>query len=172
MTRALKYKPKVEPSEIDWARLSAFIDGEGSIAIDKQIRADCITPHYGLVIVIANTDPRLVLWGRERFGGKIYARSIRSAKHRMAYAWHLSSSQAEFVIRGCLPYMLLKREQAELALAFRETYKLESSLVRSGKSGRASVPVEVANRREELFKQIRAAKKEKFEAPPDSVFVQ
>lgn len=172
MGRELKYKPKIEPTEMDWARLAAYIDGEGSIMIDRQVRKDSINLHFGLVIVIANTDPRLVLWGRERFGGRIYARSIRSAKHRMAYAWHISSSQAEYVLRGCLPYFLLKREQAEIGLAFRETYRMEGSLVRSGKKGWRSVPASVIATRQELHQRIKELKHQDFDIPADAVMVQ
>jgi hypothetical protein len=104
-------------TEIDWAKLAAFIDGEGTIVIIKARK------HYTqLVIRIANTDPRLPMWCFRNFGGKIYAYSGKG-KQRRYFTWATQSQKAENILRMCLPHFLLKREQALVALEYRDTFR-------------------------------------------------
>jgi hypothetical protein len=107
----------------DWIRLAAYIDGEGTIAVKN------LTTKSGrysqLIVAIANTDPRLPMWCKENFGGLLYAsdnNTKKSAKWRRYFRWIAHSAHAESIVRQCLPYFLLKREQAEVALAYRETF--------------------------------------------------
>ena len=46
------------PSPLDWARLAAFIDGEGSILINtqKSVAASAPRGHFYLRVTVANTD--------------------------------------------------------------------------------------------------------------------
>lgn len=108
-----------KPTTTDWAQLAAFIDGEGTIVIIKA------RLHYTqLVIRVANTDPRLPMWCKEVFGGRVYACDTnRKHSHRRFYTWATQSQKAEDILRECLPYFHLKREQAEIALAYRETFR-------------------------------------------------
>jgi hypothetical protein len=113
----------IEPTQLDWARLAAFIDGEGSILITERR-----TPYQWysrLAVCIANTDPRLPAWCKERFGGRIQVRSRHKENKRTVWTWTAQAKIAEKAIRGCLPYFILKREQADIALIFRTTFKLE-----------------------------------------------
>lgn len=105
----------------DWARLAAFIDGEGSIWIAKHVTTRKCS--YHLVVRITNTDPRLFVWIGHRFGGigsfGIY-KNNGFPSERMMQRWELCSSRAALILKGCLPYFVMKREQAELAIAFQE----------------------------------------------------
>jgi hypothetical protein len=111
--------------EQKWIQLAAFIDGEGSIYIKplqtKSARYNQLTIH------IANTDPRLPVWCQQNFGGKVYRsdsnRRLQGEKCNIAYSWRIFSKNAENILRGCLPYFILKREQAEIALAYRATFR-------------------------------------------------
>jgi len=107
------------PNEIQWSQLAAFIDGEGTIVIIKA------RLHYTqLVIRVANTDPRLPMWCKKLFGGKVYAcDNNRKNNRRRFYTWAIQAQKAEDILRGCLPFFLLKKEQAEVALAYRETFR-------------------------------------------------
>ena len=66
----------IEPTEMDYARLAAYIDGEGCITI-------CVAhgnshgrpwPNESLYLNVSvhNTDPRLIDWCAERWGGRVY----------------------------------------------------------------------------------------------------
>lgn len=155
------------PTQLEWARLAAFIDGEGTIAI-KNLRTK--TGRYSqLIVAIANTDPRLPMWCKENFGGLLYASDCnprKSEKWRRSYRWISHSAHAEMIVRSCLPYFLLKQEQAEVALAYRKTFRC--------KGGRGSTRIitdaELALRqsyREELHRLKRELPVEAFIGAPE-----
>ena len=113
-----------QPTRGDWIRLAAFVDGEGMIDIHEGVPKIRVrpTPNLFLRVVILNTDPRLPLWCKGTFGGSVLPGGRpRKASHRPTFVWAVSARQAARVVRGCLPHLLLKREQAEVALAFYET---------------------------------------------------
>jgi len=110
-----------EVSVIDWARMAVLIDGEGCISIGKQ-RVSAKHAYHCLYLSVTNTDLRIVAWCNKTFGGSIHIKRRRSSSRKECFQWVASSKRAEEVIRGCLPYFLSKREQAELALLFRETF--------------------------------------------------
>jgi len=130
-------------SEIDWARAAAYMDGEGSILIVRRgkKRYDAGKGFY-LDVRMTNTDPRLIHWFKERFDGSVIHELRRSKKHRDCYRWHITCQAAARFIEGVLPYLIIKREQAEVALAFQSTLR--------GAGTRVS---EDAARERELFKQ-------------------
>lgn len=113
-------------SDIDWARMAAFIDGEGHIRIGLTVHR---TPklsgrtHYECIdIIVTNCDPRLIQWLHQNFGGRAYPKKQKlNPRWRPSFCWTLSAVQAAAVLKGCLPYFVIKREQAELALAMQAT---------------------------------------------------
>jgi len=110
----------------DWARLAAFIDGEGSIVIGRQLRfrgkPSQHTGHH-LRVVISNTDPRLMTWLKERFDGYVHTSKKPHGNRRTLLQWQVSAQSAEDILRGCVNFLVLKKEQAELAFAFRTTFR-------------------------------------------------
>jgi hypothetical protein len=104
--------------QLELVRLAAFMDGEGSIVLGNQKRRI-----RNLRLQLCNTDPRLILWAKELFGGSM-SREIKHGKvknTRNIFRWHVSSKQAELLLKAILPYLILKKEQAEVALAYRTT---------------------------------------------------
>lgn len=116
-------KETKQPTREDWIRLAAFIDGEGSILVNER-NGDGRT-NWGsyLRVVVCNTDPRLPRWLLETFGGTIAVQQRHHPNHRHVIKWHVSCRKAAEVLRGCLAFLLLKREQAEIGLAYQETLK-------------------------------------------------
>jgi hypothetical protein len=105
-----------KPTEIDWARLAAFIDGEGTIFIQKRKRAHCLT------LIVANTDNRLIKWLQDNFGGNVYfshSKKQRFECNTICYSWRVFEERAEAILRRVHPYMICKAEQAEAALNYR-----------------------------------------------------
>ena len=147
---------KRTPTKVDWARLAAYIDGEGCIDIHthNQFRKHLNrvhTAHY-IRINIANTDFRLPVWCRDMFGGRVHLehRKHRHKKWRDVAVWLVTSKRASEILRGVLPYLLLKREQADVALAFQATVK------RIGRGGHTE---ETMNHRLELQQEIKDLKR-------------
>lgn len=135
---------------IDWARLAALIDGE-----------DCINLTYAgkrwltLTVSITNCAPRIPQWCAATFGGKcrLIKRKLSKASWRPAYIWYRSTIDAEKILRGCLPYFIAKRDQAEIALASRAVLFPRGGRVK----GRELTPEVVASR-EALRLQLRQLK--------------
>lgn len=137
-------------SAIDFARLTAFIDGEGCITIcssPRRGRAAC--RQHELKLTISNTSLLLFQWLLETFGG-----GMRRAHYQPGlpvFSWTLNELQAEAIIRRCLPYFIIKGEQAKVALAFRELKSRKHQLLRNAK-----VTPEMLQRRDELHDKIRS----------------
>lgn len=108
------------PETYDWIRLAAFIDGEGSICIKRSRYSDTKKLCHLLRIEVVNTDIRLPRWCHEKFGGHFMAKKKNTPKP--IYMWSVSAKKAEEIIKGCFEHFLIKREQAEIALAFRGTF--------------------------------------------------
>ncbi len=116
----------VEPTEIDFARLAAYVDGEGSILISERHYKTSPYPGMYIILVVSNTDPRLLIWCKERFGGTFQVgdhAKVRLMDYKIPYKWHVSCNQAASIIEKCLPYFIVKKEQADVALAFQKTVK-------------------------------------------------
>lgn len=110
-----------QTSVIDWARLAAYIDGEGHIALNAN-RMSAGKSYAYLRVVVTNTDPRLIIWLQRTFGGGVLKVKRPAALHwRRCFKWTASCRHAEAILRGCLPYFITKRDQADIALAFQAT---------------------------------------------------
>src|ERR1700685_398929 len=106
------------PAPTVWAQMAGYIDGEGSILINTQKRGKSEVCGFYLRVTVANTDVRLPVWLKENFGGTY--KDANSEKYyegknwRRCYHWGASAHRAAWVLHNCLPYLVIKREQAEL----------------------------------------------------------
>lgn len=107
-----------QAEDVDWARLAAFIDGEGTIFIQGNAKKRA----HVLTLIVANTDNRLITWLQNNFGGNVYfshSKSQRCKANSICYSWRLFEERAEAVLRRVLPYMICKGEQAMVAINYR-----------------------------------------------------
>lgn len=112
-----------EPTAIDWARLAAFIDGEGNIRIRSRLEKSGATRLF-LECSVSNSDPRLTSWIQSLFGGSVSVDlRQRNENCRPCFRWTAVSKMAGGVISQCFEYFVIKRDQAEIALAFLGTVK-------------------------------------------------
>jgi len=142
------------PTAIDWAMMAAYVDGEGSVLINPRrgrlAEYKDIACTFYLKLTVANTDVRLLVWCKEKFGGtfkdantkKYYeGRNVKTSWH-----WSASSTRAAWILHNCLPYFIIKREQAELGM------QLQASMGLS--AGHKSLPKEVVETRREIKRQL------------------
>jgi hypothetical protein len=123
-------KQMKEVSKIDWARLAAYIDGEGCILIKSnkpRITLGDVNERYHERVIVANTDARLIVWLKETFGvGNVTTHQLNlTPGHRMRrlrYDWEVTCKDAVWILQGTLPYFVIKREQAEVCLTLRKTF--------------------------------------------------
>jgi len=97
-----------------WA--AGFFDGEGCITI---VRAGKGVRYY-LDINVAQADPAPLKIMQALFGGRLATHG--QARNRPVYYWKASTQQAFRALNEMLPYLVVKREQAECAKAFNATF--------------------------------------------------
>jgi len=104
----------MKPTDLAWA--AGIIDGEGTATIFH-------VPNNGQVVgvlSVGNTDPRMLVRLATLFGGKVRWKRPQKQGWREQYVWDLRNHQAAAACRLLLPYLVCKREQAELVVAFAE----------------------------------------------------
>jgi len=142
------------PSPIDWARMAAYIDGEGSVLINTQKRGNARAVGFYLRVTVANTDVRLPAWLKETFGGTYNLADTEAyyAKRnwKPAYHWGTSAHRAAWILYNCLPYFIMKREQAELGITLQENL----SRYRFRGKGAGQVPSQICEERRELKRRL------------------
>jgi hypothetical protein len=143
-----------QASQIEWAQLAAFVDGEGCICIVMKDRRESRWDWraFDLYVRIANTDPRLPQWCVQHFGGNVklaYPTGYRKT-HRACFTWQVYGRACGEILRGILPYSIIKKQQIEIGLAYVETL---------GKTyHRHTMPESVKAKREELFFAMKKAR--------------
>jgi hypothetical protein len=108
-------------SKTKWAYVAAMVDGEGHISIagTKSGQGYKGKPYWLIdcKIGISNTSVELMKWLKENFGGEYHDGGQGS--RRICYRWNLQNyKQMEKFVLAILPYMVIKRKQALLALEF------------------------------------------------------
>lgn len=99
---------------------AGLMDGEGSIQITKD---KCLTSRrgykYQLQVSMCSTRPEFLLWLKENFEGSFFL-SGKTSIGNPVYHWELTSRKAGKLLAQILPYLMTKRNKAEIALRFQE----------------------------------------------------
>lgn len=92
---------------------AGFFDGEGCISACR--RGD---GRVALRVTCTQSDPRPLEWLRERFGGRVSLvhRADPGAERRAVHVWVANEAMARRFLTAVLPYLIVKRERAEMAL--------------------------------------------------------
>jgi hypothetical protein len=115
-----------------WSYMAAMIDGEGCISIyrrlsdgEKYTRVHKVKANtnpynqFSMRVQITNTDLRLMKWLISNFGGVYYQKTQGTGKHKPAFEWRPKGrANVEKLLLGILPYMVIKPEQAKIALEY------------------------------------------------------
>lgn len=111
------------PGVMDWARLAAYIDGEGNIGLSPRRTNTAHTLTLCGKVQVTNTDVRLPKWCLEVFGMKFgdrphYTgrRAGREHNWKPCYFAVASSFRAAWILTNCLPWFILKKAQAEIVI--------------------------------------------------------
>jgi hypothetical protein len=76
---------------------------------------------------VGNTNYKLTDWLKATFGGSVYKTVRNDIHHKDYYTWRINADKAKGILERALPYMLLKDEQARLAIHFQETVHSKNS---------------------------------------------
>ena len=104
-------------SESELAYFAGIIDGEGCFAMHKR-RGSTIC---GTQLQVGNTDLILMQWIHRHFGGTLKLEKRSNPKHQHVWRWTAAATDLDLIIRSLIPYLLVKKRQGELFLAYRAT---------------------------------------------------
>jgi hypothetical protein len=94
------------------AYIAGLLDGEGNINIAK--RCPNGTDTFRLTVSVYNNSYKAIDFVCRHLGGHSYLLSNKCLK------LYWCSSKAQEVLKVLLPFLIIKREQAELAIAFQD----------------------------------------------------
>jgi hypothetical protein len=99
--------------ETEKAYIAGLLDGEGHITIQTSYSGQKCMP---IRIGISNNNLDLLSWVKERFGGTFMQR--RDKCNTLKWG---DKKSAENLLKAVLPYLILKKRQAEIMLAYLES---------------------------------------------------
>lgn len=141
---------KVQVGLPDIAYAAGFIDGDGCIRLKMK---PCGT--YDVRVQVTSTDWPIIVWLQLRWGGGQYRKvgSCRSDNPRWKpmHAWHIVGQPAVDFLVAILPYLILKKPQATLAIEAWEQRKPTPRSLRH-----LGVPLEIRTQREARVKEMTA----------------
>lgn len=137
------------------AYAAGFIDGEGSIGIAranprKGWHSRGTTPRYEAHVTVVNTVREPMEWLYQEFGGHLRNKKPGKEGWKPQYCWVISNRRAVSVLRELLPYLKVKRSQADLLIAFMDGKTL------TPKRYRLEVPPEEVAWREDMRQKMLA----------------
>lgn len=149
---------KVEYTIAQIAYLSGIIDGEGTMFIGNYGNKDQIrgTGFFQTIIGVTTTDECLADWLLANFGGW---KSEYTPKQRAqnckgpVYGWRATGDRLTHLCELMIPYLIIKKKQAEILLEMRKTYHCSEYQI--GKQGVQHIPKEIILKRLDLMDQLK-----------------
>lgn len=156
MSARSKYIPK-QYSIAQAAYMAGILDGEGSLTIGNySSNTETGDKHYQVNIAVCSTDKILIDWIVEVFGGyqgtytpNQMSRNGRKQVHR----WQCSSNRLLHICEICLPFLTIKKRQAEILIQMRKTYTDLHNV--KGKQNAQRLPKEILDIRQSLFEELK-----------------
>ena len=113
--------PGVRYVDTDMAYLAGFFDGEGSIMLIPSTSVNRGPGRYRLTLAVSNTVEHSVVRYAITFGGSVLPIAAKNARCKSSYRWMITSAGAERALMAMLPFLKVKKDQAQVALDFRST---------------------------------------------------
>ena|GEM_PF-1158040 len=140
------------------AYLAGIIDGEGTLFIGNYGNRDKNRGNgfFQTIIAVTTTDKCLADWLFANFSGW---KSKYTPKQRAlnckgpVYSWKCTSDCLTHLCEIMLPYLVIKKDQAEILLEMRKTYNCSEYI--KGKKGVQSISEETHKKRLDLMNQIK-----------------
>ena len=133
---------------IAWAYIAGLFDGEGSVLITRDKHN-----YYTLQVQLVLTHKEAIDKLAAMTGGFVCRPTRPSDPNRLpAWRWGLKSRKAAAFLEQVLPYLIVKRRQAELGLAFQSRCAVGKH---ASRGGFRPLPQEEWDAREHLYWQIR-----------------
>ncbi len=112
----------------DLVYFAGFFDGEGCIVIASQghERKGKMSKFYRLEVAVGSTNHWIIELMKFQFGGAVYCdrRDNHPASHRPFWRWMICSRKASLFLQDILPYLKLKKAEAEIAIKWQSNRKM------------------------------------------------
>jgi hypothetical protein len=145
-------RPRSEWSIAELAYMAGMVDGEGSISIHPtrgRVKGT-MYDRFETSLHVYNSNVSVLDWIKARFGGFIYSVKRYNPREKPGFSWKVGHATASLVLTNILPYLIIKRRQAEILIEYQSTRK------RCGSNG---VPIDVLTHREVLVSELRILNK-------------
>ena len=112
-------------SETQRAYLAGLVDGEGCIVITKMFPKRRKGKFYHVLYVKVSQYNKQFLdyWQRETGLGNVHHAGGKNPKRKNDFQWQLGAAQAEELLKSVFDFLMIKKEQAQIALDFRNHKK-------------------------------------------------
>jgi len=109
----------MEPTQLSY--IAGIIDGEGSISIIRQVHTahSAYYSYFGRVQV-GMTDKIIPAWLQAEFGGELHLRKPSNPNWKERWDWTVNCQKALDFLEQVLPYLKIKKGQAELVVEFQK----------------------------------------------------
>ena len=146
--------PRLKPYDLsnvtqtDLAYLAGLIDGEGCFYIGYvQTRSKSIKRNYHCILKISNNCKEVLEWVHITFGGRTTVFNKKRKDHTrnfITYDWYASGYLIRDLTVLILPYLKIKKAQAEIMIQMRNTFP------ESGSRGPVQPPADILAIRSKL----------------------
>jgi len=99
-------------TKVDLAYFAGIFDGEGCIIIRKT------KGYHNVMVTVTNTNEWLCRQFQFSFEGGVRLRSNQTQNKQAVWVWQAYSTNAKNLLVALLPYLKLKKPQAEIAIKF------------------------------------------------------
>ena len=126
----------------DYRYAAGIIDADGWISLKKNVYKDKPTQYF-LEVGVKNLSKDLIDWLYNNYKGSTRLRDMsKTETQRDIYVWQLRCNKAAKFLKRVIPYLIVKKERAFVAVKFQKTIKY---------FGRNGTPEETVDERERLF---------------------
>ena len=114
-------------TETEAAYIAGLLDGEGTIRMTRnQSKSGDRKLRYRVCLTVAaTTSPDLVAWLMSTLDVQVCPanRKVPNPGHKMCWMVRMSEKPGEELLKRLLPYLVIKKRQAEMFLRYREIQK-------------------------------------------------
>lgn len=145
--------------------VAGLFDGEGYVRIAKWEKPNSRHVRYQVFLGIGMTHRPIIEALHKEYGGSLNQNrhDLRSKKHRIQFTWTISSRGAVEFLNRVLPFLVVKKDEADIALKLQE--HIDANPYKSvGPVALRDNHEKIIAHREKLYLAITALKKRSY--PP------
>lgn len=103
------------------AYAAGIIDGEGCIRIGRYTNTKTGKIGYRGMIQVGMTNRLAIEWLKDNLGGNFYVGRTSYDRRKPCFNWIMRAADGAKLLSALLPYLIVKREHADLFIEFHKT---------------------------------------------------